>query len=87
MAIMEPPPNANLMLFDFGHSSGTIDGIIYAPAAELELHDSGGDHSGGLSLITDLIVGTLYDQTATLSIQSYSALTPGTALTKVALVE
>jgi hypothetical protein len=87
IAIMEPAPNANLMLFDFGNSSGTIDGIIYAPDAELELHDSGGDHSGGLTLITDLIVGTLYDQTATLTIQSYSALNPGTPLTKVSLVE
>lgn len=87
IAIMEPAPNANLMLFDFGNSSGTIDGIIYAPAAELELHDSGGDHSGGLTLITDLIVNTLFDKTATLNIQSYSQTTPGSPLTKIALVE
>lgn len=87
IAIMEPPTNSNLMLFDFGSSSGTIDGVIYAPAAELELHDSGGDKNGGLALTTDLIVGSLYDQTATLTIQSYSALTPGTPLSKVALVE
>lgn len=87
IAIMEPVPNANLMLFDFGSSSGTIDGIIYAPDAELELHDSGGDKNGGLTLITDLIVNTLSDKTATLSITSYSAVTPGSPLTKTALVE
>ena len=32
---------------------------------QLDLHDSGGDKNGGLQLITDLIVGTLNDQTAT----------------------
>lgn len=87
IAIMEPAPNANLMLFDFGNSSGLIDGIIYAPVAELELHDSGGDKNGGLQLITDLIVGTLYDQTATLTITSYSQTAGTSPLTKIALVE
>lgn len=87
IAIMEPAPNANLMLFDFGSSSGLIDGIIYAPDAELELHDSGGDKNGGLQLITDLIVNTLYDQTATLTITSYSQTVGTSPLTKIALVE
>ena len=87
IAIMEPAPNTNLMLFDFGYSSGLIDGIIYAPDAELELHDSGGDKVGGLQLITDLIVGTLYDQTATLSITNYSSTVTTSPLTRVALVE
>lgn len=87
IAIMEPAPNTNPLLFDFGSSSGLIEGIIYAPDAELILHDSGGDTSGGLQLITDLIVGTLYDQTATLSITSYSQTVPGSPLTKIALVE
>ena len=87
IAIMQPASNTNMLLFDFGSSSGKIDGIIYAPNAELELHDSGGDKSGGLQLITDLIVGTLYDQTATLSIQSYSQTEGYSPLTKVALVE
>jgi Putative Flp pilus-assembly TadE/G-like len=87
IAIMEPPTNSNLLLFDFGSSSGSITGVIYAPNAPMELHDSGGDKSGGLKLITDLIVNTLKDQTATLSITSYSQTTPGTPLTKIALVE
>jgi hypothetical protein len=53
----------------------------------LELHDSGGDKSGGLQLITDLIVGTLSDQTATLTITSYSQTAGNAPLTKIALVE
>jgi hypothetical protein len=72
IAILQPAPNANTITFDFGSSSGLIDGDIYAPKAQLFLHDSGGDPAGGLQLITDLIVDTLNDQTATLSIQSYS---------------
>ena len=87
IAIMEPAPNTNPMTFDFGYSSGLIDGIIYAPDAELILHDSGGDKVGGLQLITDLIVNTLYDQTATLGISSYSQSNSTSPLTKVALVE
>lgn len=94
---MEPLPNTNSMLFDFGSSSGSIDGIIYAPGAALVLHDSGGDKGGGkkggggsgggLQLITDLIVNTLEDQTATLGITSYSQTVPNSPLSRVALVE
>ena len=69
--------NSNTILFDKGNASGTLDGIIYAPGAQMELHDSGGDKNGGLQLITDLIVNTLYDKTATLGIQSYSQSNPG----------
>jgi Flp pilus assembly protein TadG len=88
IAIMAPASNTSTLTFEFGNSSGTVDGIIYAPGANLFLHDSGGDHSGGLTLITDLIVGTLKDQTATLNIQSYSQSNPSVSpLTKVTLVE
>jgi Flp pilus assembly protein TadG len=87
IAIMQPPSNTNTITFEFGDSTGTIDGIIYAPTAQLFLHDSGGDKSGGISLITDLIVGTLYDQTGTLSITSYSTTVGNSPLTKIALVE
>jgi len=87
IAIMAPPSNTSTLTFEFGNATGTVDGIIYAPGAKLFLHDSGGDHSGGLTLITDLLVGTLDDQTATLNIQSYSQNTAGSPLTKVALVE
>lgn len=87
IAIAEPAPNASTLLFDKGSSSGLIDGIIYAPDAQLVLHDSGGDLNGGLQLITDLIVNTLYDQTATLSITSYSQSVGNSPLTRTVLVE
>jgi Flp pilus assembly protein TadG len=81
------PNDTGTLMFDFGSASGTVKGIIYAPKALLALHDSGGDTSGGLQLITDLIVGTLNDQTATLSLTSYSKTVAGSPLTSVALVE
>jgi hypothetical protein len=87
IAIMAPASNTSTLTFEFGNATGTLKGIIYAPGADLFLHDSGGDHSGGLVLIADLIVGTLEDQTATLNIQSYSQTNAGSPLTRVTLVE
>jgi hypothetical protein len=87
IAIMQPVSNTNTITFEFGNSTGTIDGIIYAPTAQLFLHDSGGDKSGGITLITDLIVGTLNDQTADLTITNYSDTVGNSPLTKIALVE
>jgi hypothetical protein len=81
------PNDTGTLTFDFGSASGTVKGIIYAPKAQLFLHDSGGDKKGGLQLTTDLIVGTLNDQTATLSLTSYSKTVAGSPLTTVALVE
>jgi hypothetical protein len=87
IALMEPAKNSNTMTIQKGDAFGTIDGIIYAPSAELFLQDSGGDKSGGITLITDLIVGSLFDKTATLNISSYSQSTSGSPLTRVTLVE
>ena len=87
IAIIQPAANTNTITFEFGNSTGTIDGIIYAPTAQLFLHDSGGDKSGGITLITDLIVGTLNDQTADLTITNYSDTVGNSPLTKIALVE
>jgi hypothetical protein len=87
IALMQPKTNSNTMTLQKGDAFGTIDGIIYAPSAQLFLQDSGGDKSGGINLITDLIVGTLFDKTASLSITSFSQTTPGSPLTTVSLVE
>jgi hypothetical protein len=86
IALMEPSYNSNTITIQKGNASGLIDGIIYAPSAQLFLQDSGGDPTG-LTLITDLIVGSLYDKTAELNIQSFSQSTNLSPLTKVALVE
>jgi hypothetical protein len=87
IALMEPAKNSNQIQIQKGNASGLIDGIIYAPSAQLYLQDSGGDKSGGLTLDTDLIVGSLFDKTATLTINSYSQSTSGSPLTRVTLVE
>ena len=92
VVIMAPATNKGAAEFDFGHSSGTltgaVNGIVYLPSGTLYLHDSGGDHSGGLTLNTDLIVGQIDDDTASLTINSYSNSNPTlTPLKAVALVE
>lgn len=88
VVLMEPPPNNNMLQFQKGNATGSMTGIIYMPDAEFYMQDSGGDKSGGLNLTTDLIVGTLFDKTATLSIASYSAANPTTSpLRAVSLVE
>ena len=88
IVLMQPSANSNTITLQQGTASGTLDGIIYAPTAQLFLNDSGGDKSGGINLITDLVVGTLEDKTAILNITSFSQTNPGTTpLTKVKLVE
>ena len=54
----------------------------------MTMQDHGGSgKKGGLSLITDLIVNTLSDTAALLSLQSYTQTVPGSPLTRVILVE
>jgi hypothetical protein len=85
IALMEPATNSSEITIQKGNATGALTGIIYAPSAELFLQDSGGGL--GLTLTADLIVDTLYDKTATLTINSYSASTPSTPLRAVTLVE
>jgi len=87
LIIMQPSTNTNAVQVQQGDSYGSLTGIIYAPNAQLYMNDSGGDKNGGIALTTDLIVGTLFDKTATLSLQSYSLTHPTSPLVKVALVE
>lgn len=88
IALMQPASNSTTIQVQFGASYGTFVGIIYAPSALLYLQDSGGDKSGGVTLTTDLIVGQLFDKTATLTINSYTtAFGSSSPLTAVALVE
>jgi len=88
IALMAGATNHNILELDSGSSCGGIYGIVYTPAATLALNDSGCDKNGGLSLTTDLIVGKLDDQTATLKLNSWSKANPGgTPLKKIVLVE
>ena len=84
IALMQPYSNTNTLTFDFGCSGGTLDGIIYAPAAQLFMQDSGCSNKyNGLTLTTDLIVGTLYDKTASLTLTSFSQTNPSSTPLKV----
>ena len=88
IVIMEPSSNSSQITIQKGNATGSVTGIIYAPAAELYLQDSGGDSSGGIALTTDLVVNTLFDKTATLTINSYSVAYPSvTPLRSITLVE
>lgn len=88
IALMQPATNTSQIQIQKGDAFGTFKGIIFAPGAQLYLQDSGGDHSGGWTLDTDLIVDTLFDKTATLTINSYTKQFGNSSpLTAVALVE
>jgi hypothetical protein len=87
IALMEPASNTSPITIQKGDASGSITGIIYAPTADLFLQDSGGDKKGGLTLTSDLIVGTLTDKTAAFTITPYSGSHPTTPLKTVTLVE
>ena len=88
IVLMAPISNTSTMQFDKGASGGTFTGIIDTPGANLYLHDSGGDTGGGLTINSDLVVATLDDQTATFTVNSYSATNQTTTpLKSVALVE
>ena len=87
IALMEPPGNTNMIQIQKGNATGNITGIVYAPSAQLYLQDSGGDTSGGISFYTDIIVGTLFDKTATMQINGYSPGGSTNPLTRITLVE
>lgn len=83
IALMAPNTNTSIIELEFGNSNGTINGIIYMPAATLYLHDSGGN----LVLNADLVVGQIDDQTGAVTINGYSSTNPASPLKAVALVE
>lgn len=91
-------PGTNTIEFEMGAASGSLSGIIYAPNANLYVHDSGCDNTcdpsgdgvtGSMDLHVDLVVNTFHDQTGNLTITSYSkSYGAGTSpLTRVTLVE
>lgn len=94
LVIYEAHGNTGTIEFEMGNATGSVTGIIYAPSAQLYIHDSGGDSSGGTTVAAmvfdiDLDVDTFYDKTGSLTLTSYTQ-TSGSdtsPLTKVTLVE
>lgn len=74
VAIMQPATNpATSLQVQFGSNNQTLDGIIYAPSAEVYLQDNG----GGVTA-SGVIASTMFIKSSTLKIPSYSSKNPTT---------
>jgi len=78
IAILQPSNNPNNLQVQFGSDNQTLDGYIYAPGAEVTLHDSG----GGI-VATGIVAKTMYDKTTTIRIPSYDKAHPSTTPNRV----
>jgi Flp pilus assembly protein TadG len=83
IAIMQPASNTNQLQVQFGSGNETLDGLIYAPGAQVYLQDNG----GGVTA-TGVFADTMFIKSSSLTIPSYSAAHPTTTpLRAVTLVE
>lgn len=83
IAIMQPATNANQLQIQFGSSNETLDGMIYAPGAQVYLQDNG----GGVTA-TGIVAASMFDKSSTVNIPSYSKVHPSTSPFRVvSLVE
>lgn len=73
LAIYQVASDSNAMNLQFGSGSSIFDGAVYAPSAQVTLHDQGGAVNA-----TQLIVGSIY-LNSTVNLQNYSALNPTTS--------
>ena len=84
IAIMQPTANPTTTLqVQFGSGNEHLDGMIYAPGAEVDLHDNG----GGVTA-TGIIAKSMSIKSSSITIPSYSAAHPlTTPLRAVTMVE
>lgn len=83
IAIMQPAGNANQLQVQFGSGGQTLDGMIYAPGAQVYLQD----HGGGVTA-TGIIALKMMVKSSTVNIPSYNLAHPTTSpLKTVTLVE
>lgn len=83
IAIMQPASNTNELQIQFGSSTAKLDGIIYAPGAEVYMQDNGGNVTAA-----GIVASYLYVASSTLRLPSYAAAHPSTAPGRVvSLVE
>jgi hypothetical protein len=86
-ALVQPPSNSNTISLQAGNAVGSVNGIIYAPSAQLYFQDSGGDVKGGTVFTSDIIVNSFMDKTSYVTINGCGASATGSLITKVSLVE
>lgn len=67
VAIMEPPANTTQLQVQFGSNNESLDGIIYAPGAEVYLQDNG----GGVTA-SGVVASTMNIKSSSLTIPGYS---------------
>jgi hypothetical protein len=83
IAILQPATNTTQLQVQFGSNNEKLDGIIYAPGAEVFLQDNG----GGVTA-SGVVAGTMFIKSSTLNIPSYSGTHPTTTpFRTVTLVE
>jgi hypothetical protein len=68
IAILQPPSNTNQLQVQFGSNNESLDGIIYAPGAEVFLQDNG----GGIEA-TGVVSNTMYLKSSTITVPGYGA--------------
>lgn len=71
---------------NLGNSTGNFTGIIYAPTSELLFQDSGHD-SKGPDITTNIVVGTMCDETADINITSDAQAVGSGRFPRISLVE
>jgi hypothetical protein len=83
IAIWQPTSNTNALQVQFGSNNETLDGFIYAPGADVTIHDSG----GGVTA-TGVVAKTMSIQTGQLVLPNYNTANQQTTpLTAINLVE
>ena len=75
-----------IIQLNLGNSTGNFYGIIYAPTSDLVFQDSGHD-SKGPDITTNIVVGTMFDQTADINITSYTQASGNGRFPRISLVE
>lgn len=83
IAIWQPSSNTNALTVQFGSNNEVLDGFIYAPGADVTLHDNGGGvtATGFVSASMSLTPGSLV-------LPNYNSANQGTTpLTQILLVE
>jgi Flp pilus assembly protein TadG len=83
IALWQPASNTNALQVQFGSTNQTLDGFIYAPGADVTLHDSG----GGV-VATGFVAKTMNIGNGQLYLPNYNtANSRTTPLTQIVLVE
>jgi Flp pilus assembly protein TadG len=75
IAIMQPASNPTQTLqIQFGSSYGTLDGMIYAPGAQVFLQD----HGGGVTA-SGIVAASMFEKSSTLTIPNYNVVHAATS--------